>query len=30
MSLNLAVILEESTKRNPDKVAIILDRKSVV
>ncbi len=25
MSLNLAVILEESTKRNPDKVAIILD-----
>src|SRR5258708_19643576 len=25
MSLNLAVILEESTKRNPDKVAIIFD-----
>ena len=25
MSLNLAVILEESTRRNPDKVAIILD-----
>ena len=25
MSLNLAVILEESTKRNPDKVAVILD-----
>jgi long-chain acyl-CoA synthetase len=25
MSLNLAVILEESTKRNPDKVALIFD-----
>ena len=25
MSLNLAVILEESTKKNPDKVAIIMD-----
>src|ERR1700694_4283506 len=25
MSFNLATILEESTKRNPDKVAIILD-----
>src|ERR1700730_6592830 len=25
MSLNLAVILEESTRKHPDKVAIILD-----
>ena len=25
MSLNLAVILEESTRKNPDKVAVILD-----